>query len=341
PYQRFAKISRYWILRISSQLFFISISSLLSSLLLHPPIKHQTATPLLPENPSALPNFDFPCQTPKIINSYLSLFKTHERFFVPTQFQRFLLAKEVSSAFGPVPQLGSDHLFIWEMAAAGTESLRWNLAEEVGVSGCNGNLVNGSGSGSEEFHVLAVDDSIVDRKLIERLLKSSSFKVTAVDSGTRALQYLGLDEIWQDLKVNLIMTDYSMPGMTGYELLKKIKESKAFKEIPVVIMSSENVLTRIHSCLEEGAEDFLMKPVKKSDVTKLKDFMVKGDQAEKGKRSSIKRKMDDDILKLTMPPTAIASSSSEVEDQSSSASHSPSSSSSSPCSSPCKRTRLQ
>ncbi|CAI0399026.1 unnamed protein product, partial [Linum tenue] len=338
PYQRFAKISRYWILRISSQLFFISISSLLSSLLLHPPIKHQTATPLLPENPSALPNFDFPCQTPKIINSYLSLFKTHERFFVPTQFQRFLLAKEVSSAFGPVPQLGSDHLFIWEMAAAGTESLRWNLAEEVGVSGCNGNLVNGSGSGSEEFHVLAVDDSIVDRKLIERLLKSSSFKVTAVDSGTRALQYLGLDG---DLKVNLIMTDYSMPGMTGYELLKKIKESKAFKEIPVVIMSSENVLTRIHSCLEEGAEDFLMKPVKKSDVTKLKDFMVKGDQAEKGKRSSIKRKMDDDILKLTMPPTAIASSSSEVEDQSSSASHSPSSSSSSPCSSPCKRTRLQ
>ncbi|CAI0399028.1 unnamed protein product [Linum tenue] len=202
------------------------------------------------------------------------------------------------------------------MAAAGTESLRWNLAEEVGVSGW-------SGSGSEEFHVLAVDDSIVDRKLIERLLKSSSFKVTAVDSGTRALQYLGLD------------------GEKSTSAVGFNQESKAFKEIPVVIMSSENVLTRIHSCLEEGAEDFLMKPVKKSDVTKLKDFMVKGDQAEKGKRSSIKRKMDDDILKLTMPPTAIASSSSEVEDQSSSASHSPSSSSSSPCSSPCKRTRLQ
>ncbi|CAN1753520.1 Two-component response regulator ARR5 [Linum perenne] len=106
--------------------------------------------------------------------------------------------------------------------------MRWSFAEEVGVSGCNGS--------SEEFHVLAVDDSIVDRKLIERLLKSSSFKVTAVDSGTRALQYLGLDgekssssigftvsREFIDLKINLIMTDYSMPGMTGYELLKKIK----------------------------------------------------------------------------------------------------------------------
>lgn len=49
----------------------------------------------------------------------------------------------------------------------------------------------------------------------------------------------------QGLKVDLIITDYCMPGMTGYELLKKIKESSTFKEIPVVIMSSENVLARI------------------------------------------------------------------------------------------------
>ena len=34
-----------------------------------------------------------------------------------------------------------------------------------------------------------------------------------------------LNNICQDLKINLIMTDYSMPGMTGYELLKKIKVS--------------------------------------------------------------------------------------------------------------------
>nr|XP_043631056.1 two-component response regulator ARR17 isoform X2 [Erigeron canadensis] len=143
----------------------------------------------------------------------------------------------------------------------------------------------------EEVHVLAVDDSVVDRKVIERLLKITSCKVTTVESGWRALQYLGL--IDQDktnaslppprhddfsvVNVDLIITDYCMPGMTGYELLKKIKGSATFREVPVVIMSSENVVARIDRCLEEGAEDFIVKPVKLSDVKRLKDYMFGGD----------------------------------------------------------------
>ncbi|KAL6497442.1 hypothetical protein OROGR_029371 [Orobanche gracilis] len=168
---------------------------------------------------------------------------------------------------------------------------------------------------SQELHVLAVDDSLVYRKVIERLLKISCCKMTAVESGRRALQYLGLDgeknsfgfDVSEELanlvvclaslafavhrfmvmtnmvqkfiksdelKINLIMTDYSLPGMTGFELLQKIKLSIAtiavaiansvanrcygaiepiatlragsskLKEIPVVIMSSENILAR-------------------------------------------------------------------------------------------------
>ncbi|PWA40568.1 two-component response regulator ORR10 [Artemisia annua] len=57
-----------------------------------------------------------------------------------------------------------------------------------------------------QFHVLAVDDSINDRKMIERLLKVSSFQVRLSTP----------DEV----EVNLTITDYCMPGMTGYDLLK-------------------------------------------------------------------------------------------------------------------------
>ncbi|KAE9590675.1 putative response regulator and transcription factor RR-A-type family [Lupinus albus] len=138
-------------------------------------------------------------------------------------------------------------------------------------------------SESQQYHVLAVDDSIIDRKLIERLLKTSSYQVTTVDSGSKALEFLGLQKndetnpirpcvspkIHQDMEVNLVITDYCMPGMTGYDLLKKIKESSSLRNIPVVIMSSENVPSRITRCLEEGADEFFLKPVRKSDLNRL------------------------------------------------------------------------
>ncbi|GJM87445.1 hypothetical protein PR202_ga03399 [Eleusine coracana subsp. coracana] len=115
-----------------------------------------------------------------------------------------------------------------------------------------------------EPHVLAVDDSIVDRAVISRLLRSSKYRVTTVDSGKRALEVLSLDR-----NVQMIITDYCMPEMTGYDLLKRVKESAELPEIPVVIMSSENSPARIRQCLEEGAEDFLIKPVRASDVSRL------------------------------------------------------------------------
>ncbi|XP_059078171.1 two-component response regulator ORR3-like, partial [Cryptomeria japonica] len=126
-------------------------------------------------------------------------------------------------------------------------------------------------------HVLAVDDSAIDRKVIEKLLKNSSYKVTAVDSGRKALEFLGLCDDHNvvneknELKVNMIMTDYCMPGMTGYELLKRIKQESRLKEIPVIIMSSENEPSRMSRCMDEGAEEFILKPVQMSDIERLKE----------------------------------------------------------------------
>ncbi|KAL8121174.1 two-component response regulator ARR5-like [Apium graveolens] len=170
-----------------------------------------------------------------------------------------------------------------------------------------------------DVHVLAVDDSLIDRKVIERLLKITSCKVTAVDSGIRALQYLGLEKNsvgFDGLKIDMIITDYCMPGMTGYELLKKIKGSSTFREVPVVIMSSENVLARIDRCLEEGAEDFIVKPVKLSDVKRLKDYMFGDEKQETNKRKLSEMSSESDITEpdysaSPSPPTSISESSAE------------------------------
>ncbi|KAJ4916155.1 Two-component response regulator ARR7 [Raphanus sativus] len=184
---------------------------------------------------------------------------------------------------------------------------------------------------SPELHVLAVDDSIVDRKVIERLLRISACKVTTVESGAMALQYLGLDgdkgaSGLKDLKVNLIVTDYSMPGLTGYDLLKKIKESSVFREIPVVIMSSENILPRIEQCLREGAEDFLLKPVKLADVKRIKELIVRNEADDcKTLSHSNKRKLAEDIDDTASPPPPSSSSSSSSSSDDSSVEDFPSS----------------
>ncbi|KAI3853835.1 hypothetical protein MKW92_042812 [Papaver armeniacum] len=129
--------------------------------------------------------------------------------------------------------------------------------------------------GSDALHILAVDDSSFELKLVERLLKKSSYKVTTVDSGKRALEWLGEGKENCNKKVNMIITDYCMPEMTGYDLLKRVKESSTLREIPVVILSSEDVPTRISRCLEEGAEEFLLKPLRKSDISRLHSHMMR------------------------------------------------------------------
>ncbi|CAN4118519.1 unnamed protein product [Withania somnifera] len=86
-----------------------------------------------------------------------------------------------------------------------------------------------------QFHVLAVDDSLIDRKLIERLFRISSCQVTTVDSGSKALEFLGLQEE-QD--------DQNHPNQPCVSPSNQ-QESSSLRNIPVVIMSSENVPSRI------------------------------------------------------------------------------------------------
>ncbi|CAN6248758.1 unnamed protein product [Urochloa humidicola] len=122
--------------------------------------------------------------------------------------------------------------------------------------------------------VLVVDDSPVDRRVAQLLLSSNScagsFHVIAVDSAKKALEFLGIKNGEEQQAIDMVLTDYSMPEMTGYDLLKAIKALNLLKPIPVVVMSSENEPQRISRCLSAGAEDFIVKPLQSKDVQRLR-----------------------------------------------------------------------
>ncbi|XP_073004071.1 two-component response regulator ORR3-like [Typha latifolia] len=106
-----------------------------------------------------------------------------------------------------------------------------------------------------------------------------NYEVISVDSGKRALEVLGLTEEKaeashiNDQKIDLILSDYCMPEMTGYDLLKAVKDHSITKSIPVVIMSSENNPERVTRCKATGAEEFLLKPLEVQQVEKLRDYV--------------------------------------------------------------------
>jgi hypothetical protein len=80
---------------------------------------------------------------------------------------------------------------------------------------------------------------IRDRAAIARILCGSRYRVTVVELVTRALELLAMGLLPD---VSMIIIDYWMPGMTGYELLKRVKESAALRGIYVVIMSSMTIV---------------------------------------------------------------------------------------------------
>ncbi|XP_027331056.1 two-component response regulator ARR17-like isoform X7 [Abrus precatorius] len=117
----------------------------------------------------------------------------------------------------------------------------------------------------QHFHVLVVDDNVIDRKLLERLLRDSSCKAaTFLDSGVKALKYLGL-----------LDDDIHNASSTSPESLQQNQQGSSWKDVPVVIMSSENIPSRISMCLEGGAEEFLLKPLQLSDLKKLQPHFLK------------------------------------------------------------------
>uniref|UniRef100_A0A0E0LU56 Response regulatory domain-containing protein n=1 Tax=Oryza punctata TaxID=4537 RepID=A0A0E0LU56_ORYPU len=117
-------------------------------------------------------------------------------------------------------------------------------------------------------HVLVVDDTHVDRHVVSMALMRHNVRVTAVESVMQALVFLDSEH-----DVNMIVSDYCMPEMTGYDLLMEVKKSPKLAHLPVVIASSDNIPERIRKCLDGGAKDYILKPVTIVDVPRILNYI--------------------------------------------------------------------
>jgi two-component system chemotaxis response regulator CheY len=105
--------------------------------------------------------------------------------------------------------------------------------------------------------VLIVDDSAAIRKILQRVLRQAEVPVGNIfeaGDGLEAIEKLKTE------KIGLILSDVNMPNMNGLELLSHLKASEAWKDLPVVIVSTEGSQAKVLEAVQLGAAGYVRKP---------------------------------------------------------------------------------
>src|SRR3989304_410042 len=105
----------------------------------------------------------------------------------------------------------------------------------------------------QTVHVLVVDDQSTPRLILQRMLESSGFTITTAISGMEALQFI------EEQEFTLVLLDFLMPGMSGMEVLEKIREHYSQIELPVIMVSMQNESSDIVTAFAKGANDYITK----------------------------------------------------------------------------------
>lgn len=104
--------------------------------------------------------------------------------------------------------------------------------------------------------ILAVDDDAAFLKIISDVLSRDGFNVSAVRSGRQAVKAAS------EKTPDLVILDLVMPGLRGLEVCQKLKELPATAGIPILILTGNDKDGQEIACLDMGADDYLIKPVK-------------------------------------------------------------------------------
>jgi len=106
--------------------------------------------------------------------------------------------------------------------------------------------------------ILIVDDSRIMRNIVRNTF--AELKIPChfleAENGQKAYQLLETN------KVSLVLLDWNMPEMNGIEFLKKVRSMPNYKDLPIIMVTSESAKYNVVEALQSGATDYIVKPIR-------------------------------------------------------------------------------
>ena len=106
-----------------------------------------------------------------------------------------------------------------------------------------------------QMRILVVDDFSTMRRIIKNILRQLGFNnMVEADDGTTAWEILNKD------KIDFIVSDWNMPKMTGIELLRKVRSSEEFGDLPFLMVTAEAQQENIIEAVQAKVSNYIVKP---------------------------------------------------------------------------------
>src|ERR1700690_1590515 len=117
--------------------------------------------------------------------------------------------------------------------------------------------------------ILCVDNSQIILTVLEAILVPSGYEVILSENSETALDIISRQ------KIDLVLLNVNMPGLSGFEVCKRIKEDKRYQNIPVMLMTSLTSKEEHIKGIEAGAADLISKPFDQTELLNRISVLLK------------------------------------------------------------------
>lgn len=122
-------------------------------------------------------------------------------------------------------------------------------------------------------HILAIDDSASMRQILSATLTAAGYEVTLAADGAEGLENA------LAVRFDLVLTDQHMPGKTGLDLIAELRGNPAYKETPILVLTTESGEPFKAAAREAGATGWIEKPLDPDLLTELVAALAEPDHA--------------------------------------------------------------